>query len=142
MASVNQENVELREEVGNLKEGMEKLTTMMNALLASQAAQDQAAQAQAAQEQAAQVLAAQNQAAQALAAQNQATQAQLTVSQSGGTPQLIPTIASGSTTQPLVTSFSAGDVSNMYYEGFRYPSPLGFSSTPQHYMPPGYPWGM
>jgi len=45
MASANQENVELREEVSNLKEGMEKLTTMMNALLASQAAQDQAAQA-------------------------------------------------------------------------------------------------
>jgi len=38
MASVNQENVELREEVGNLKEGMKKLTAMMNALLASQAA--------------------------------------------------------------------------------------------------------
>jgi len=53
MASVNQENVEFREEVCNLKEGMKKLTTMMNALLASQAAQDQAVQVQAAQAQAA-----------------------------------------------------------------------------------------
>jgi len=43
MAFVDHENVELREEVGNLKEGIEKLTTMMNALMASQAAQAQAA---------------------------------------------------------------------------------------------------
>jgi len=42
----------------------------------------------------------------------------------------------------LVTGFSAGDVSNMFNEGFRYPGPPGFSSTPQHYMPPGYPSGM
>jgi len=137
MASVNQENVELREEVSNLKEGMEKLTTMMNALLVSQAAQ-----ALAAQNQAAQALAAQNQAAQALAAQNQATQAQVTVSQSAGTLSPISTVASGSTTQPLVKGFSAGDVSNMFNEGFRYLGPPGFSPTPQHYMPPGYPWGM
>jgi len=76
MAAANQENVELREEVGNLKEGLEKLTTMMNALLASQATQAQAVQAQAvqvqaAQDLAAQALAAQNQVALALAAQNQ-----------------------------------------------------------------------
>ena len=67
MATTNQENMELREEVGNLKEGLDKLTTMMNTLMASQATQAQAAQAQAAQAQAAQELA-----AQALAAQNQA----------------------------------------------------------------------
>ena len=30
----------------------------------------------------------------------------------------------------------------MFNEGFRYPGPPGFSSTPQHYMPPGYPSGM
>jgi len=136
---------------------MEKLTTMMNALLASQAAQDQAtqdqaAQALAAQNQAAQALAAQalaaqalasqNQAAQALAAQNQVDQAQVTVSQSAGTLQPIPTIASGSTTHPFVTGFSAGDVSNMFNEGFRHSGPPGFPFTPQHYMPQGYPWGM
>jgi len=67
MASADQENVELREEVCNLKEGMEKLTTMLSALMASQSAQHQAAQAQAAQ-----VQAAQDQAAQAQATQNQA----------------------------------------------------------------------
>jgi len=75
MASVNQENVEFREEVGNLKEGMEKLTTMMNALFASQAAQDQAAQALATQAQAAQDQAARALASQALSAQNKTTQA-------------------------------------------------------------------
>ena len=67
MVVANQENVELREEVGNLKEGLEKLTTMMNALLVSQATQAQAVQDQAVQAQAAQDLA-----AQALAAQNHA----------------------------------------------------------------------
>ena len=64
------------------------------------------------------------------------------VSQSAGTPQPIPTIASGSTTQPFVTGFSAGDMSNMFNEGFRHPGPPRFPFTPQHYMPLGYPWGM
>jgi len=64
------------------------------------------------------------------------------VSQPAAAPLPIPTIVFGSTTQPLVTGFSAGDGSNMFNEGFRYPGPPGFSPTPQHYMPPGYPWGM
>ena len=155
MAAANQENVELREEVGNLKEGLENLTTMMNALLVSQATQaqgvqDQAVQAQAAQDLAAQALAAQNHAALALAArnqealaiQNQTTHAQVTVLQAAGTPSPSSIVAPGGTTQAVVTGFSAGEASNVNNEGFRYPGPPGFSPPPQHYMLPGYPWGM
>jgi len=130
---------------------------MMNTLLVSQATQaqavqDQAVQAQAAQYLAAQALAAQNQAAQALAAQNQdaqalavqnqTTQAQVTVSQFAGIPPPSSVVAPGGITQALVTSYSAGEVSNMINEGFRYPDPPGFSPPPQHYMLSGYPWGM
>jgi len=74
---------------------------------------------------------------------------------SAGTPQPIPTATVASTgipqptlftsvvtagvTQPLVAEFSLSDMTNMYNAGFR---PLGFPYTPQHYMPPGYPWGL
>jgi len=64
------------------------------------------------------------------------------VSQSAGTPPPSSVVAPGGTTQALVTSFSAGDASNMINEGFRYPGPPGFSPPPKHYMLPGYPWGM
>ena len=155
MAAANEENVELREEAGNFKEGLEKLTTMMDTLLASQATQAQAVQAQAvqaqaAQELAAQALATQNQAAlalapqnqEALANQNQATQAQVTVLQATGTPSPYSVVASGGNTHAVLTGFSAGEASNGNNEGFRYPGPHGFSPPPQHYMPLGYPWGM
>jgi len=33
-------------------------------------------------------------------------------------------------------------MTNMYNAGFRPPGSLGFMYTPQHHMPPGYPWGM
>ena len=42
-------------------------------------------------------------------------------------------------TQPLVAEFSLSDMTKMYNVGFR---PPGFPYTPQHYMPPGYPWGL
>jgi len=41
-----------------------------------------------------------------------------------------------------VTKFSSSDMTSMYNAGFRPPGPLGFTFTPQQYMPPGYPWGM
>jgi uncharacterized membrane protein YgcG len=48
MAAADQENIELKKEVGNLKEGMEKIIAMMVTMMAAQA---QASQAQVAQAQ-------------------------------------------------------------------------------------------
>ena len=47
MASAEQENAELREEIGNLKEGMEKMAAMMEAMMTAQAEARAQAQGQA-----------------------------------------------------------------------------------------------
>ncbi|XP_039688680.1 uncharacterized protein [Medicago truncatula] len=124
MATAEQENSDLREEVGNLKEGMEKITAMMIDMMAAQA---QASQAQNAQ----------------------TTQAHVEASQSAGSPaiQPIPT-TSADTSQPIPTGSTAAVgttqplVTDMYNSGFHPVGPSGFSFPPQYCMPPGYPWGM
>jgi len=157
MATVEQENAGLREEIGNLKEGMEKMAAMMEAMMTAQAEARAQAQAQVQ--------------AHAMVFQppvdipltqpipfvnvSSAGTSQPIPAASTGTPQPIPTATvvsagipqstpftpAGTTgiTQPLVTEFSLNDMTNMYNAGFR---PPGFSYTPQHCMPPGYPWGI
>jgi len=130
MASVEQENAELREEIGNLKEGMEKMAAMMEAMMTAQAEAQAQAQGQ----------------AQAPAMIYQ-TPADIPLVQpiptvtSAGIPQstpFTPAVTVG-ITPPLVTESSLTGMANMYNAGSR---PPGYSYTPQHCMPPGYPRGM
>ncbi|XP_039688637.1 uncharacterized protein [Medicago truncatula] len=132
MAATEQENHDLREEVSSLKEGMEKITAMMIDMMAAQA---QASQAKVVQTVQADVEVSQP-------ARSPVTRPISTTSVD--TSQPIPTgsTAAISTTQPLVTQFSSGDMTNMYNSGLRPAGPPGFSIPHQYHMPPGYPWGM
>jgi len=127
MASAEQENAALREEVGNLREGMEKMAAMMEAMMTAQAEARAQAQAQ----------------AQAPAMIFQAP-ADIPLVQPipaatvVGTPQTNPTAAvtSAGITPPLVTESPVNDVYNTVSR------PPGYSYTPQYRMPSGYLWGM
>ena len=123
MASAEQENAELRREVGNLKEGMEKMAAMMEAMMTAQAE----AQAQA------QVPATIFQAPADIPLVQPIPAATIV-----GTPQTNPTAAVTSTsiTPPLVTESPVNDMYNAVSR------PPGYSYTPQYRMPPGYLWGM
>jgi len=119
MASAEQENAELRKEVGNLKEGLEKMAAMMEAVMIAQA--EAWAQAQG-QDQAPAVI-------------HQTPADTLLV-------QPIPTVTSAGVTPPLMTESPLNDQANMYNAGSRPPVPPGYSYAPQYRMPPGYLWGM
>ena len=115
MASAEQENAELRKEVGNLKEGLEKMAAMMEAVMIAQA--EAWAQAQG-QDQAPAVI-------------HQTPADTLLV-------QPIPTVTSAGVTPPLITESPLNDQANMYNAGSRPPVPPGYSYAPQYRMPPGY----
>jgi len=139
MASDEEENVGLREEIGNLKEGMEKMAAMMEAMMTSQA--EARAQAQAQPIPTVNVASASTPRPIPTATTGVSQPIPTTTAASAGIPQSIlftPAVTAG-ITQPLTTEFSLNDMTNMYNAGFR---PPGFSNTPQHGMPPGYPWGM
>jgi len=109
MANANQENKELRE-------GLEKLTSMIATMMAEKAQ----------------------------ATVSEPIPTVVVSAASAGTSQPIPTVSTTAAgiTQPFVTKVSSGDMTNMYNAGFRPPGPPGFSFTHQHNMPQGYPWGM
>jgi len=130
MASAEQENAELREEIGNLKEGMEKMAAMMEAMMTAQAEARAQAQGQ----------------AQAPAMIYQ-TPADIPLVQpiptvtSAGIPQstlFTPAVTVG-ISPPLVTESPLNDMANA---GSHPPGPPGYSYAPQYRMPPGYLWGM
>jgi hypothetical protein len=110
MATAEQENVQLRADVSNLKAELEKMALMMETLMAERE--------------------------QAVVSEPIPTM--VASAAPNGTPQPIPTtVTSAGLAQPLMVSFSSGD---MYNQSFRPPGPFGVAS--QYYMPPGYPWGM
>jgi len=116
MASAKQENAELREEVGNLKEGLEKMAAMMEAMMIAQAEARAQAQGQA--------------------------QAPTVIHQTPADIPLvqpIPIVTSAGITPPLVTESPLND---MYNVVSRPPGPPGYSYAPQYRMPLGYLWGM
>jgi len=115
MASAEQENVALREEVGNLKEGMEKMAAMMEAMMIAQAEARAQAQGQ---------------------AQAPAIIYQTPVDVPSVQP--IPTVTSVGIASPQVTESPLNDMANGYNAGSRPPVPPGYSYAPQYRMPPGY----
>jgi len=139
MASDEEENVGLREEIGNLKEGMEKMAAMMEAMMTAQA--EARAQVQAQPIPTVNVASASTPRVIPTATTGTSQPIPTATATSAGIPQSIPftPAVTAGITQPLTTEFSLNDMTNMYNAGFR---PPGFSSTPQHGMPPGYPWGM
>ncbi|XP_024634522.1 uncharacterized protein [Medicago truncatula] len=115
MVTAEQENNDLREELSNLKGEMEKMAIMMETMMAER-------------EQ---------------AAISEPTPVVVVTVAPEGPPQPISINAAAvSLTQPLMTDFSSGNMTNMGNSGFRPFGPHGLFSTPQYSMHPGYPWGM
>jgi hypothetical protein len=97
MATAEQENVQLRADVSNLKAELEKMAIMMETLMAER-------------EQ---------------AVVSEPIPVVVVSAAPNGTPQPIPTtVASAGPTQPLVVGFSSDDMNN---QNFRPPGPPGFT---------------
>jgi len=117
-ASAEQENVKLREEVSNLKEGMEKMVAMMESMMIAQAEARAQAQGQA-----------------QAPAMNYQTPADIPLVQpiptvtSAGIPQstLFTPVVTVGISPPLVTESPSNDMANMYNAGSHPPGPPGYS---------------